>query len=238
MFDFSDKNVVITGSAGNLGQVVVEAFWDAGANLVLVDRADDRLAKIFPDLVDSPRIIMANSVELTDQDAVEGMVKDVISRFSSIDVLVNIAGGFVFGDPIDSTSWDTWDQMMAKNVRTAVTVSRAVTPVMKENGSGKIINVAARAGLEARARIGAYSASKAAVIRLTESMSAELKKNNINVNCIMPGTIDTQNNRRAMPKADYKKWVSPQALADVILFLASDASRAIHGAAIPVYGLG
>jgi NAD(P)-dependent dehydrogenase (short-subunit alcohol dehydrogenase family) len=166
------------------------------------------------------------------------MVKDVISRFGSIDILINVAGGFVFGDPINSTSWDTWDQMMAKNVQTTVTVSRAVTPVMKEKGGGKIINVAARAGLEARARIGAYSASKAAVIRLTESMSAELKKSNINVNCIMPGTIDTEDNRQAMPKADYNKWVSPQALADVILFLASDASRAIHGAAIPVYGLG
>ncbi|MBN1315350.1 MAG: SDR family NAD(P)-dependent oxidoreductase [Anaerolineales bacterium] len=238
MFDFSSKTIIITGAAGNLGQAVVEAFWNAGANLAPVDREKDRLVGTFSEMVNSPRVLMVNSVNLTEADTVDGMVRKVISRFGHIDVLVNVAGGFEFGDPIDTTSWDTWHRMITMNVQTVVTTCRAVAPIMKENGSGKIINVAARAGLEGKARIGAYSASKAAVIRLTESMSAELKKYNININCIMPGTIDTEDNRQAMPKADPDKWVTPRALADVILFLASDASRAIHGAAIPVYGLG
>jgi len=108
---------------------------------------------------------------------------------------------------------------------------------MLDQGSGKIIHTAARPGLEGAAGASAYSASKSAVIRLVESASAEVKQRGINVNCILPGTIDTPDNREAMPDADFSQWVNPESLADVILFLASDASRDIHGAAIPVYGL-
>lgn len=236
MFDFSDKTAIITGSAGYLGRAVAKAFWQAGANVVLVDRAQDRLSGLFPDLLDSPRVFMVNSVDLLDYDAVERMVQDAVERFGRVDIVANVAGGFVFGDPIFSTSFDAWEKMMAINVHTAVNVCRAATPKMIEQGGGKIVNVAARAGLEAGSRMAAYSASKAAVIRLTESMAAELKKSNINVNCILPSTIDTEANRRSMPKADPSKWVAPEALADVILFLASEAARAINGAAIPVYG--
>jgi NAD(P)-dependent dehydrogenase (short-subunit alcohol dehydrogenase family) len=127
--------------------------------------------------------------------------------------------------------------MLGLNAKSVINCARAVVPGMLAAGRGKIVNIAALAGLSGKANMGAYSASKSAVIRLTESMSAELRDRGINVNCILPSTIDTPQNRADMPKADPRRWVAPEALADVVLFLASDAARAIHGAAIPVNGL-
>jgi NAD(P)-dependent dehydrogenase (short-subunit alcohol dehydrogenase family) len=165
------------------------------------------------------------------------MVEEAVKRLGRIDVLVNAAGGWRGGKPAHETPLEVWDLMLDLNARTAFVASRAVIPVMLQQGSGRIVNVASRAALQGGRRSAAYSASKAAVVRLTESMDAELKGQGINVNCILPSTIDTPQNRAAMPKADTSRWVEPEALADVILFLASDAARAVHGAAIPVYGL-
>ena len=131
---------------------------------------------------------------------------------------------------------DTWDFLLNLNARSVFIACKKVIPYMIRQGSGKIVNVAARPGLEGQAGMAAYSASKSAVIRLTESMSAELKDQGINVNCIIPGTIDTPQNREAIPEADYSKWVTPESLAEVILFLSSNAARDVHGAALPVYG--
>jgi len=238
MFDFSDRVVMVTGAAGNLGRAVAHAFQVAGAKLVLVDRGADRLPRIFPDLAGSPDHFLATSVDLTDADDVEAMVNEAVRRLGRVDVLVNAVGGWRGGTPVHETDLGTWDFLLGLNARTVFIASRAVTPHMLEQGSGKIVNVAARAGLKAGARNAVYSASKSAVIRLTESMASELKKNDINVNCVMPSTIDTPQNRQAMPKADPKRWVKPEAIADVILFLASDAARAVQGAAVPVYGKG
>jgi NAD(P)-dependent dehydrogenase (short-subunit alcohol dehydrogenase family) len=237
MFDFAQQVVVVTGAAGNLGGAVANAFRSAGARLVLVDRSPDRLPRLFPDLVGSEGHFLAGSVDLTDGGAVQAMVDEALRRFGRIDVLVNAAGGYRGGTPLHETSPDAWDLMFSINARTVYVVSRAVIPAMLRQGSGKIVNVSARAALQASARAGPYSASKSAVLRLTEAMSAELKTSGIHVNCVMPSTIDTPENRESMPKADPARWVSPEALADVILFLASDAARAIHGAAVPVYGL-
>lgn len=238
MFDFSDRVVIVTGAAGNLGYAVARAFQAAGARLVLVDRAADRLPRLFPELATSPDHFLATSVDLTDAAAVQAMVDETMQRFGRVDVLVNVAGGWRGGQAVHEMDLDTWDFLFDLNVRTAVTASRAVIPHMLTRGSGRIVNVAAKAGLEGTARNAAYSAAKSAVIRLTESMAAELKKEGINVNCVLPGTIDTPQNREAMPKADRSRWVEPEAIADVILFLASDAARAVQGAAIPVYGKG
>jgi NAD(P)-dependent dehydrogenase (short-subunit alcohol dehydrogenase family) len=152
-------------------------------------------------------------------------------------VLVNIAGGFRMGTPVHETPQETWDFMMDLNARTVLNTARAVIPHMLQQGRGRVINTAARNALEGAARMAAYTASKSAVVRLTESMAAELKMKGINVNCILPGTIDTPENREAMPNAKHERWVAPEAIADVILFLASPAARALHGASIPVYGL-
>ena len=164
------------------------------------------------------------------------MAHQAVARFGRIDVLVNTVGGFRAGTPVHETPLETWDFMFQLNARTAFLASRAVIPHMLQQGQGKLIHVAARAALTGAAKMAAYSVAKSAVVRLTESMAAELRRANIHVNCVLPGTIDTPQNRAAMPAADHSRWVKPEAIADVILFLASDAARAIHGAAIPVYG--
>lgn len=238
MFDFTDRVVIVTGAAGNLGAAVARAFQACGARLVLVDRSPDRLSPLFPDLAASTDHILATSIDLADESAVGAMVQETLARFGRIDVLINAAGGYRAGTPVHEMPLETWDFMFSLNAQTVLIASSAVVPTMLQQGAGSIINVSSRAALHGGKRAAAYSASKAAVARLTESMSAELKEAGINVNCILPGTIDTPQNREAMPKADTSRWVAPEALADVILFLASDAARAIHGASIPVYGTG
>lgn len=236
MFDFTDQVVLITGAAGNLGEATARAFYQAGAKLVLASRRIEKLDKVFGDLEPSENYLFA-AVDVTDQGAVEGMVFEAVQQFGRVDVLANIAGGFTMGPPVHETPLETWDHMLRLNARSVLLTGRAVVPHMLSQGSGKIISVSARAALSGAARMAPYVISKSAVVRLTESMSAELKEKGINVNCILPGTIDTPQNRKAMPNADHGKWTAPAALADVILFLASEAARAIHGAALPVYGL-
>ena len=175
--------------------------------------------------------------DLLDQRKVDAVVRVAIERFGRIDVLCNIAGGFRMGTPVHATSDDDWNFMFDVNVRTLLNCVRAVVPHMIEAGGGKIVNVGAFAAQKGAAQMGAYVAAKSAVIRLTETMAAELRDRNINVNCVLPTIIDTPENRAAMPKADPSRWVAPADLANVIVFLASDEARAIHGAALPVTGL-
>ncbi len=188
-------------------------------------------------MVDSPACSFAHDTDLTQEEAVAEMVAHVLQRYGRIDGLVNIAGGFHSGEPVHETPLEIWDRMLGINALTTFLTSRAVLPHMIAQGYGKVVNIGGRVALEGKKNMAAYSVSKTAVLRLTESMSAEVKGHGINVNCVLPGTIDTPANRQAMPNADFSRWVQPEALADVILFLLSDAARAIHGAAIPVYGL-
>jgi len=236
MFDFTNRVVVVSGASGNLGQAVARAFHAAGASLVLLDRASDRLPELFPKLAGSPDHLLIGSVDATDAESVEHAVQGTLERFGRIDVLANTVGGYRAGQPVHEMPLETWDFMLNLNARTAFVLSRAVVPAMLAQGSGKIVHVAARAALAGAARAAAYSASKAATVRLVESLAAELRQENINANCVLPGTIDTPQNRQSMPKADHSRWVPPEAVADVILFLASDAARAVNGAAVPVYG--
>lgn len=152
----------------------------------------------------------------------------------TIHALINIAGGFDMGPAVHETDEAFFDRLMDMNAKTVVRMTSAVVPGMITRQNGSIINVAAASAIRAPANMGAYAASKSAVIRLTEAMSAELREQGIRANCILPGIIDTPANRKAMPKADFNKWVTPSAIADVMLFLASDASRAITGQAISV----
>lgn len=238
MVDFSDRVVVVGGAAGNLGGAVAHAFDAAGARLGLLDRQPDRLQRIYGRLAENPNHLLLGSVDLTDPESVERAVDTFIKQFGRIDVLVNTTGGYRGGTPVHETPLETWDFMFALNLRTTLLACRAIVPHMLEVGSGAIVNVAARQGLKGGAKSAAYAAAKSAVLRLTESLSAELKHAGINVNCVLPGTIDTPENREAYPEAKFDRWVLPEAIADVILFLASDAARAIHGAAIPVYATG
>ena len=152
MFDFSNRVVIVTGAAGNLGSAVARAFQAAGAKLVLVDRAADRLPRLFPDLVDSPNHFLATSVDLTNADAVETMVDETVKRFGRVDVLINTAGGFRGGMAVHETPLETWDFMLNLNARTVFIASRVVIPHMLQQGSGRIVNVAARAALKGAPR--------------------------------------------------------------------------------------
>ena len=228
------RTVIVTGAAGNLGKVVARAFADSGANLVLVDLKRESLASAFGSENERRLFAPANLLET---GGATGVAQAALQRYRRIDVLCNIAGGFRMGEAVHETSDENWDFLFDINTRTLLNMARAVVPHMLAAGGGKIVNVGAFAAQRGVAKMGAYTASKATVIRMTEAMAAELRDKNINVNCVLPTIIDTPENRAAMPKADPAKWVAPADLANVIVFLASDAARAVHGAALPVAGL-
>ena len=231
--DFNMQTVLITGASGNLGRAVAHAFARQDANLVLLDRKMESLESVFGP-AGTQRLYLPT--DLLDPKQVQTAVTAAVAQFGRIDILCNIAGGFRMGSLVHETSDADWDFLIDINARSMLQMVRAVVPGMLAGGSGKIINVGANAAQKGIAQMGAYCASKDAVIRLTEAMAAELRQSNINVNCVLPSIIDTPENRSAMPAADASRWVAPEALADVITFLASDAARAIYGASIPVTG--
>jgi NAD(P)-dependent dehydrogenase (short-subunit alcohol dehydrogenase family) len=229
-----DKRVVvITGAAGNLGKAVARAFETLGDDLVLVGQHADALDAAFGNRGSALRV----AADLTDADDTQRMARAAVERFGRIDALCNLAGGFAMGEDVHATSDATWKRMWDLNVTTMVNASRAVVPVMLERGRGAVVNVGAFGAQKGSARMGAYVASKSAVMRLTESMAAELRGKGINVNAVLPTTLDTPENRKAMPDADPSKWVALDALASVIAFLASPGAKAMHGALVPVTGL-
>ena len=232
--EFTNQVVIVTGAAGNLGRATAQAFAAAGAKCVLLDNNADGLRAAFGE--DRPDQL-ALAVDLADPVALRRAVDRTMAEFGAIHALCNLAGGFRMGHPVHETPADVWKLMIDLNAGSLINMSQAVVPHMIAAGSGKIVNVAAMGGLRGGANMGAYAAAKSAVMRLTESMSGELRDQGINVNCVMPSIIDTPANRADMPKADPKRWVAPAALADVILFLASERARAIHGASLPVVGL-
>ncbi len=233
--EFDGKVVLITGAAGNLGRAVAAAFSAAGASRALLDADQQGLLEAYPG-EDAKRLRV--HCDLLRADSVAQAVRSALDRFERIDVLANIAGGFAMGHPVHETTPDRWRFMMDLNAGSVIALAREVVPRMLEQRSGAIVNVGAMAGLSGRADMAAYCASKSAVIRLTESMALELRDRGIRVNCVLPNTLDTPQNRAAMPNANPDLWVEPSALAEVVMFLASDRARAIHGAAIPVVGLG
>lgn len=231
---FKDKVVLITGAAGNLGRAVAAAFAAEDATLVLLDVSEAGLRAAYPEQ-DQKMLLLA--ADLMQAASARQAVQAALDRFQRIDCLCNVAGGFKMGPAVHETPAELWKLMMDLNAGTVLNMAQAVVPGMIAAGSGKIVNIGAGGGLKGGARMAAYSASKSAVIRLTESMAAELREQGVNVNCVLPSIIDTPANRADMPKADPRKWVAPADLASVILFLCSDAARAVHGAAIPVNGL-
>ena len=238
MGEFAGQVVMVTGGTGNLGGPVARAFAAAGAKVVVVDRNAEKQRDLFPAWADSPDAWLAAPVDVTDEAGAAEAVAQAVARFGRLDVLVNTVGGYRAGKPVHELDLATWDLMMNLNARSTLVMCKAAIGVMLQQGRGKIVNVAARAGMAGSANHAAYAASKAAVMRLTESMAAEVREQGINVNCILPSTIDSPDNRAAMPKADTRKWVKPESMAQVIMFLASEAAHDLHGVALPVYGLG
>ncbi len=230
--------VLVTGSAGHLGRAVVAAVRAAGGRLVLADRAPDRLARLFPDLAEDGDHWLAGGIDLADADAVAAFAAAAEARLGRIDVAVHTVGGFTCGPRLEDGPLADWSAMWSVNLETALHVCRAVLPGMRRRGHGRIVTVAAGAGLAAAAGFGPYAAAKAALMRLTEAVANEGKADGLTANCVLPGIIDTPPNRAAMPKADPSGWVTPAAIADVIVFLAGPGSRAVTGANIPVMGRG
>ena len=235
--DFSGHVIVVTGASGNVGRAVVRRFAAAGAHMVCLDRSGSRLPELFPELAASDEhLVPADSIDVTDPESFAPAVDAVIARFGRIDGLMHTVGGYRAGTPIHETPVEDWEFMINLNARSVFVTNRAVIPHMLERGAGKIINVASRAALAGEAESGPYSAAKSAVVRLTEAIAHEVHDAGINVNCVLPGTIDTPENRAAAPGEDFSTWVPPDQPAGVFLFLASESARAITGASIPVYG--
>ena len=231
MADFSGQTAIITGASGLLASGVIPAFRDAGARLALTC-GDDRLYDRFPDLRDDSDHICLQAADLSDPAVVDSFVQRTLAAFGRIDILVNIVGGWDAGAPVHEMTLDTWGTMIRLNSTITFLMSRAVLPAMLEQGSGVIVNIGARPGLRSSGNDAAYAASKAAVLRLTESMSAEYKRRGIRVNAVLPSAIATAEQVAADPEAG----VTPEQLGRVIAFLASDAGAIITGAIIPAYG--
>jgi NAD(P)-dependent dehydrogenase (short-subunit alcohol dehydrogenase family) len=225
--------VLITGATGGLGPAVVERFHAEGAKLALADRSEGKIDEMFGALGE---ILPVNNTDVTNEDSVNAMAEYVQTHFGHIDALINIAGGYRAGTPVHETELSQWDFMMNLNAKSVFLTSRAVVPYMMANNIGVIINVGSNHGLNGAKNSAAYSASKSAVFRITESMAGELKGLGIRVNAIIPSMIDTPANRASSPNADYSKWVKPESIAGVIAFLASNEARDITGALLSIPG--
>lgn len=225
-----DRTVVITGAFGALGRAVAAAAVAAGAKVAGLDQAAPADAAALV----GPGGYAEGGVDLSDAAAANAVMGRVRDRLGRIDALVNIAGAFRW-EPLEGGKPETWDFLFRVNLLTAANASRAALPHLVASGSGAIVNIGAGAALKAGAGMGAYAASKAGVHRLTESLAEEVK-GKVTVNAILPSTIDTPANRKDMPDADFSTWVTPQEIAEVILFLVSDKARGVTGALIPVNG--
>lgn len=237
MDELKSKVAIISGAGGALGRVVAQRLHYAGAKLALIDRNEEGLRKIVQEHGIPDGELLLGAVDLTQPAEITNFLEQVVAKFGQVDVLVNVAGGFVYSGAVHEMKLEDWDAMLTVNAKTAFLLSAATAKQMVAQGKGgRIVMVGARAALKGDAGMSAYCASKAAVLRLTESMAAELLEHHVTVNAVLPSTIDTPANRKSMPDADFEKWVKPESLADVIAFLASEAARDISGAAIPVYG--
>jgi NAD(P)-dependent dehydrogenase (short-subunit alcohol dehydrogenase family) len=222
--DLAGKVLVVTGAGGALGGAVAAQAELCGAQVWRLD-----LAFAAGESAHERRV----AVDLADLQA----TRVALARVGRVDALCNVAGGFAMGPAVHELSDEDWDAMFRINVLTLRNMVRAVVPGMLAAGRGAIVNVGAAGALRGGPQVAAYAAAKSTVMRLTESMSQELRAQGINVNAVLPGTLDTPRNRADMPDADPTRWVAPQDLANVICFLCSDAARAVHGALVPVVGL-
>ncbi len=235
--ELSGKVAVISGGGGNLGMAVAKRFWAEDTRLVLIDRNQDAVKKGLLERQIDPNQVMIGVVDLTQKGEVDPFIDKVVANYGQVDILVNTAGGFRSSGPVHEMDEGLWDFMFGLNAKTTYLLSAAVARVMvAKQIRGRIINIGSRSALKTEPYLSAYGASKAAVLRLTESMAAELQVFGITVNAILPSVIDTPPNRRDNPNADYSRWVAPESLADVIAFLASEGARDISGAALPVFG--
>ena len=231
----SGRVVLVTGAAGNLGRAVAAAFRASGDRLALMDRDAGRLQQVFGPADDRQTLWPC---DLLDSLSVADAVARLNAQWGPVDVLCHVAGGFDMGPAVHETPDALLDGLFDLNARSLVHLARAVAPGMVARQQGRIVTVGAASAQRGLGRMGAYTLAKSALLRLTEAMSDELRESGIGVNAVLPSVLDTPENRAAMPDADPSRWVTPADVAAVMHFLASPAARAVHGAAVPVRGLG
>jgi NAD(P)-dependent dehydrogenase (short-subunit alcohol dehydrogenase family) len=233
-----DKVSIITGAAGALGSVATRVFLENGADVVALYHTEEKFRKLNESLGDLSSRLYGVKGDASVIEDCEKLVRETVDRHGRVDILVNLVGGWMGGKVLHETGEDTWNALMDLNAKSVFLCCKSVLPYMVERNYGKIVNISAKSSTrEGRMKNSSvYAASKGAVRILTQAISEELKEKNINVNCVMPSTIDTEANRRMIPRADFSKWVPPHQIAETILFLCSDKSTDIKGACIPVYG--
>lgn len=233
--NFENKVVIITGGTGALGYAVTTAFLQAGAKVLVTFTRETEFDALKSRVGGHAAALRGVKTNVLDEASVQAMAQEAAEP-GRIDVLVNLVGGFLGGVPVVEMTLEQWDKIINLNLKSAFLCCKHVLPVMRQQHSGRLINIGSQGGLHGGDGISAYGAAKAALINFTKSLAAEGKGFGINANAVVPGNIDTPANRQAMPNADFTKWVSPQALAQVILFLASEGAKEITGAVIPVFG--
>ena len=228
------KVVLVAGGTGGLGRAVSLAFLEAGASLIVTYLQDEEFARLSAAVGANADRLAGKKVDVTDEEAVGRLMEGILAGHGRLDILVNTVGGYAGGMKLWEADTKLLDRMLTLNLRSGFVLAGAAVKVMLKQGSGAIVNVSAQAGITHPAGLGAYAASKAAAIALIHSLASDLKGTGIRVNSILPGVIDTEANRKAMPGADYSAWTKPEDIARVILFLGSRDGQAVHGAAIPV----
>ena len=233
---FSGKVVLVTGGTGGLGRAVSLAFLSEGAKVIVTYRQQKELDALKRGAEEKAGSLQGNAVDVTDEDAVKQLVSKIVAEHGRLDAVVNAVGSYAGGVKLWEMDTKVFDQMLALNLRSGYTISRAAVPAMLKQKRGAIVNVVSKAAVDHAAGAGAYAASKAAALALMDSLAADVKGTGVRVNSILPSIIDTEINRKVMPGADFANWPKPEEIARVILFLCSDDAKVIHGAAVPVYG--
>jgi NAD(P)-dependent dehydrogenase (short-subunit alcohol dehydrogenase family) len=233
---FAGKSVLVAGGTGALGRSIALTFLDESANVVVTYRRQEEFVALTKAATANGLSLEGQQLDVTDEAAVRRLAEGLVGSRGRVDVLVNAVGGYAGGQPLWETDSKTFDQMLALNLRSGFVLCRAIVPVMLKQRSGAIVNVSSRMAVDHAAGAAAYAASKAAAVALIDSLAADLKGTGIRVNSVLPSIIDTEANRKAMPKADFTKWPKPEEIARVVLFLCSEEAGLIHGGAVPVYG--
>ncbi len=232
-----DRVAIITGGTGQLGRAVTLRFLDEGASVVVPWHTEDGWRALEDELTDEQaRRCLGLRADVTDEEQVKRLVDATVERFAGLDVLLNLVGGFAFGQRVWETDLAAWDRMMDLNVKSAFLCSKHALRVMRARGRGRIVNVSSKAAVDVQPGAAAYAVSKAAVVTLTQALYEELKGTGIAVNAIMPGVIDTAVTRELMPGADRGKWVSPERIAGVLVALCSDEMEAVSGSVVRIFG--
>ena len=229
---FTGKVIIVTGAAGNVGSVLAALLASRGARIAAVDTLKDRLAAVTAGLAGRGHLAFSDC-DLIDAAATNALVAKIQETCGRLDGVGTTVGGFAMAKLADA-GLDQWDHMFALNVKTTWNIFRAAVPLMRQGGGGALVGIGSAAGLKGSAEMAAYGATKSAVMRLTESLADELRADRIRVNAVLPSTIDTPQNRAAMPGADISRWVKPSEVAQAMAFLLSDQASGVTGALLPV----